>query len=74
VRRECTKYKLRLEKRAQHETQDAYSGKAVRELLKPKFYDVWLEVAAENSSRMPEIEVSSGSEDESEAPDHHELV
>lgn len=68
VRRECTKYKLRLEKRAQHETQDAYSGKAVRELLKPKFYDVWLKVAADNSSRMPEIEVSSGSEDESEAP------
>ena len=65
VRRECTKYKLRLEKRAQHES-DAYPGKAVRELLKPKFYDVWLQVAGENSSRMPEIEVSSGSEDEME--------
>lgn len=63
VRRECTKYKLRLEKRAQHET-DALSGKAVRELLKPKFYDVWLEVAGDNPTRMPEIEVSSGSEDE----------
>jgi hypothetical protein len=77
VRRECTKYKLRLEKRAQlHEVNDSFSGKAVRELLKPKFYDVWLEVAADNSSRMPEIEVSSGSEDESEAAPGHadELV
>jgi hypothetical protein len=63
VRRECTKYKLRLEKRAQHES-DVYPGKAVRELLKPKFYDVWLEVAGGTAARMPEIEVSSGSEDE----------
>jgi len=65
VRRECTKYKLRLEKRAaQNEASELYPGKAVRELLKPKFYDVWLQVAGENSSLMPEIEVSSGSEDE----------
>lgn len=60
VRRECTKYKTRLEKRAQLEP-DLYSGKAVRELLKPKFYDVWLEVAGKNTAPMPEIEVSSGS-------------
>jgi hypothetical protein len=71
VRRECTKYKVRLEKRAQHENNaDLYSGKAVRELLKPKFYDVWLEVASDNSNRMPDMElVDSGSEDEmSELP------
>lgn len=80
VRRECTKYKLRLEKRAQHENTnaDVYSGKAVRELLKPKFYDVWLQVASDNSNRMPDIElVDSGSEDEmselpSKAPGAHE--
>jgi hypothetical protein len=66
VRRECTKYKLRLEKRAAHESNaDVYSGKAVRELLKPKFYDVWLEVASDISNRMPDIElVDSGSEDD----------
>ncbi|XP_024376494.1 uncharacterized protein [Physcomitrium patens] len=63
VRRECAKYKLRLEKRAQHE-KDAYPSKAVRELLKPKLYDVWLEFAGGKSVRMPENEVSSGSEDE----------
>lgn len=60
VRRECTKYKSRLEKRAQLEP-ELYSGKAVRELLKPKFYDVWLEVAGKNSAPMPDIELSSGS-------------
>lgn len=66
VRRECTKYKLRLEKRAQHESNaDAFSGKAVRELLKPKFYDVWLEVASDKSNRMPDVELAdSDSEDE----------
>lgn len=63
VRRECTKYKLRLEKRAAAANEE-YPGKAIRELLKPKFYDVWLQVAGESSSTMPEIEVSSGSEDE----------
>lgn len=72
VRRECTKYKLRLEKKraaAAAANDESYPGgkASVRELLKPKFYDVWLQVAAgENSTTMPEIEVSSASDDDDE--------
>jgi hypothetical protein len=63
VRRECTKYKTKLEKRAA-ETDHHYPGKAVgafRELLKPKFFDVWFEVSGKSAAPMPEIELSSDS-------------
>ncbi len=63
VRRECTKYKIKLEKRAA-ETDHHYPGKAVgaiRELLKPKFFDVWFEVSGKSAAPMPEIELSSDS-------------
>jgi hypothetical protein len=69
VRRECTKYKAKLEKkRGADITADHYPGNnngggggAVRELLKPKFFDVWFEAAGKSTAPMPEIEVSSGS-------------
>lgn len=72
VRRECTKYKLRSEKKraaaaAAAANEELYPGgkASIRELLKPKFYAVWLQVAAgENSSTMPEIEVSSASDED----------
>jgi hypothetical protein len=63
VRRECTKYKTKLEKRAA-ETDHHYPGKvvgAIRELLKPKFFDVWFEVSGKSAAPMPEIELSSDS-------------
>ncbi len=63
VRRECTKYKTKLEKRAS-ETDHHYPGKAggaIRELLKPKFFDVWFEVSGKSAAPMPEIELSSDS-------------
>jgi hypothetical protein len=69
VRRECTKYKAKLEKkRGADITADHYLGNnngggggAVRELLKPKFFDVWFEAAGKSTAPMPEIEISSGS-------------
>jgi hypothetical protein len=69
VRRECTKYKAKLEKkRGADITADHYPGNnngggggAVRELLKPKFFDVWFEAAGKSTAPMPEIEISSGS-------------
>jgi hypothetical protein len=67
VRRECTKYKLKLEKRAQLQP-DLYAGKTARGLLKPKFYDVWLEVAGNSAAPMPEIDLSLGSPGET-SPD-----
>jgi hypothetical protein len=63
VRRECTKYKTKLEKRAA-ETDHHYPGKAggaIRELLKPKFFDVWFEASGKSAAPMPEIELSSDS-------------
>jgi hypothetical protein len=67
VRRECTKYKAKLEKKrgaditADHYPGNNNGGGAVRELLKPKFFDVWFEAAGKSTAPMPEIEISSGS-------------
>jgi len=61
VRRECTKYKAKMEKRAENIENYAGKGSSVRELLKPKFFDVWFQVAGKSTAPMPEIELSSGS-------------